>query len=196
MVVVVAVPPCLTSIEVVPYPTAPVPPNPGPSTPKPAPWLVVVVVVVTWVVPRVPKLTVEPATGGRTLVPISIAWFTDVVIWPSAKWTPVSTTPKLVVPKSIVFLMVEPVSTTPNCWVPKSIAPWTLVPKSIALWTVVVWNPSVATPDPCLIEALKTDFLTISGFTELLTTSLMTEVLTISLCTCPLISWVSRVSFL
>ena len=90
-------------MEVVPYPTAPIPaPNPEPSTPNPAPWLVVVVVVVTWVVP----IVVEPATGGSTFVPISIAWFTDVVICPSAKWTPVSTTPKLVVPKSIVFLTV------------------------------------------------------------------------------------------
>ena len=46
----------------------------------------------------------------------------------------------------------------------------------------------MATPEPCLIDALKTDLRTISGLTELLTTSLITEVLTISLCTCPLIS--------
>ena len=158
----------------------------------------------------------EPATGGKILVPLSITWFTWVVIWPSAKWTPVSTTPKLVVPKSIVFLTVDPVSITPklvvpksivfltvdpvsitpNCFVPKSIAPWTFVPKSITSWTVVVCKPSVAIPEPLLIEALKTDFLTISGLTELLTTSLITEVLTISLCTCPLTSCVSSVSFL
>ena len=73
-------------------------------------------------------------------------------------------------------------------------------PKSIASWTVVLERspsaPEVATSDPCLIEALRTLFLTISGFTWLFTTSIITEVLTISLCTCPLTSCEASVSFL
>jgi len=82
--------------------------------------------------------------------------------------------------------------------VPKSTAACVVVPKSIALWTVVVEErlSAEATPEPCLIVALSTLFLTTSGLTELLTTSLITEVLTISLCTFPLISCVGSVSFL
>ena len=187
--------------------------------------VVVVVVVVTCVLPKAapsapPAPNAVKSTVCPTVAPKSTVWLTLVVVNASFTVAPASITPKLVVPKSTVPKLVVPKSTVPKwvvpkstVWwvvvpksrasclvVPKSTASWTFVPKSIAWWTVVVErSPSaspVATPDPCLIDALRTLFLTISGFTWLFTTSLITEVLTISLCICPLTSCVASVSFL
>ena len=142
----------------------------------------VVVVVVTLVVPKpaapsppappapnckVPKSTVPP-TGGRTLVPKSIAFLTVVVEIPCPIPTP-SIAAKLVVPKSIASFTV-----------------------------VVLSEPAWATPGPCLTVTLRIDCLTTSGLTLTVSclVSLTTDSLTISLWTCPLISCVASVSFL
>ena len=185
-------------------PASPLAPKPAKSTlpptggrtlvPKSTVFLIVVVVIPCpivappsttprFVVPKstVPRFVVPKSTVPRFVVPKSTVWW--VVVPKSRAWC-------VVVPKSRAWCVV----------VPKSTAAWVVVPKSIALCTVVVAIPvaipSLATPEPRLIDALSTLFLTISGLTWLLTTSLITEVLTISLWTCPLISCVASVSFL